>query len=150
MTQNDRLEEINRQLVLIERGGDQIIVCPWCSVITRGFDPESPDCCFGFRDARNKRGERQFEKLKADHRRFLKGEMTCISCPYCGDTNYPPTGTSATGCDHPSGWKRPMVSIWCCDLFAQAVHALAYGLAQERVADKFNRIGEALERASRN
>ena len=154
MIQRDRLDEIDRQLTLIERGGDPIIVCPWCSVITRGFNPESPDCCFEFREARDKRGERQFATVKAEHRRFLKGEISCISCPYCGDTNYPPdasTATSASGVDqHPSEWKHPMVSPFCCELFVAAVRALAYGLAQERAAEKLNRIGEALERASRN
>lgn len=145
MTQSDRIDELDRQLTLIERRGPVIVVCPWCGAITNEFRAENPDCCLDFRQARDSRGIEKLETLKRNHRRMLNGEITCLSCPYCHKHNYRVSKSE----QHPAEWKRPNVSPFCCDLFALAVKAICYAMAEQKLQDDTARIADEIARGKR-
>lgn len=150
MTDTDRIQELDRQLRMVERGEIKKVFCPWCQ--TLNF-PDAPDCCRRFTDECEQRGERQLQMLLQQHRSVMQGKATCITCPYCAAHNYAPEGNPAQVSPYrtnPVDWKRPMISPFCCDLFQAAAVAIAERMQTNALIEHRQRIDEANAKAGSN
>lgn len=117
MTEEDKFAELDRQLRLVETGESVGVFCPWC---TKMATPDLDDCCPMFTEAKERRGREQFKSIVDQYTDCERGISNNIRCPYCLRHNYTAPETPR----HPSEWKRPNVSPFCCRLFELAAAAI--------------------------
>ncbi len=139
LTQDEKILEVDRQ---IRRGGP--VWCPWC----RGVNlPNQPPCCKAFELCLEDRGEAQLASVISQRRAMERGEANAIVCPYCAQVNRAPEDGKP---HHPSEWKRPYSSPFCCTLLEQAVVAIIERERTEACIRHAERVGEAVDKAARN
>jgi len=139
MTEADKVLEVDRQ---IRAGGP--VWCPWCRCMNV---PNKPQCCVAFQSCLDDRAAAQLESVIAQQKAIELGQADAIVCPYCTQVNRAPEPGEAR---HPSDWKRPLVSPFCCDLLQAAVVAVIQRKRTEDYIRHAGKIGEAVDKAARN
>lgn len=142
MTDADRIVELDRQLNNIEAGTADTVLCPWCGVMSPST---GPDCCDTFTFSRDERGKRQLNEVIRQHKLVLGGLATCISCPWCKGVNYPFDPNQ-----HPSEWKREMISPFCCETFQGAMMAIVQRMVSDELIARKKRIEDGIVQAGKN
>lgn len=138
MTPDEQVIEVDRQ---IRAGGP--VWCPWCRAMNV---PGKLECCVAFRSCMEDRADAQLNSVIAQQKAIELGEANAIVCPYCAQVNVAPQN----GSRHPSEWKRPMQSPFCCDLLQSAVVAVIHRKRTEDYIRQAGKIGEAVDKAARN
>ena len=143
LTEQDRIDELERQIRLNQKSENKIISCPWCGQLSQVTDSTDDACCNALIEAIEKRGIRQLQSVVNQQKDFAKGIRSSIECPYCGSHNYKPK-------KDPNDWRRPRVSPFCCSLFDAAFAAIEYQLQEQAKLDHKRRIEDAYIKALKN
>lgn len=141
-TDQQKIEEFDRQMSQIESGLSDTILCLWCGALSQ---KSATDCCDTFRFSRDERGRKQLDYVIKQHTLMRQGLATCISCPYCKAVNYPFPPDQ-----HPSEWKRPMRSPVCCDTFELAMKAIVQRITADELIARKKRIEDGIVTAGKN
>lgn len=139
MSEDEKVLEVDRQ---VRAGGH--VWCPWCRAMNM---PNKPECCVAFRSCLEDRAEAQLQSVITQQLAIEIGQSDAIVCPYCTQVNFAPEGGRNR---HPSEWKRPMQSPFCCDTLQSAIVAVIQRKRTEEYIRKAGQIGEAVDKAARN
>lgn len=141
-TDADRIAELDRGMSQIELGLSDTITCPWC---WRMSGKNEPDCCATFEFSRIERAKKQMADIVKQHQLVMKGLAGWISCPWCKRQNFPFSPDQ-----HPSEWKRPTLSPFCCDPFQAAMQAIVQRMISDELIARKKRIEDGIDRAANN
>lgn len=139
MSEDEKVIEIDRQI----RAGVPVW-CPWCRAMNMTGKME---CCVAFKSCLEDRANAQLQSVVDQQRLIEIGDSDAIVCPYCAQINMAPARGEKR---HPSEWKRPMVSPFCCSLLQSAVVAVIERKRTEEYLRQAGKIGEAVDKAARN
>jgi hypothetical protein len=138
-TEQDKVEDLERQYANLRTDPETKIFCPWCRKINA---PGKPSCCPFFVEAVAKIGQRQLASVEKQLREVRLGSRTSIQCPYCGAYN--------RYAEHPADWMRPNVDPFCCDLMHDAALAISQRQVTQALVEQKKKIEDGIGKAERN
>lgn len=117
--------------------------CPWCHGMNNPGEEDNP-CCAPFAFAIRDRAEALVRDFANQYTAVEVGASSSITCPYCKQVNRAP------GPRHPTDWKRPGVSPFCCALFEMALAAHLEVKRVNSLVHQADQIAESYDKAAKN